>query len=295
MNSSPTCTQQMRENFIHFLWREARFDLRDLSTTAGAPISIQNFGSHNHDAGPDFSGGQVRIDGVQWAGNIEMHVNASEWYEHGHDSDPAYDNVILHVVYEEDRPIYHRNGQRIPCLELYGRVPPGIYKRYFRLMHNEYWVPCQHALHQVDEPTKHAWLDEVLRERLTEKSKRITGRLASNGRDWEDTFYQFLARSLGGRVNADAMEMLARSLPLRILLKHKHSLLQLEALFFRPVRVTPHGTSRGETSYVTLLRREYQLLRAKHQLQPGYPARPGATCGYARITSPPSVSPNSPR
>ena len=256
----------MREDFIHFLWRQARFDLRDLKTTTGAPISIQHFGTHNHDAGPDFTGGQIRIDGVQWAGNVEMHVNASQWYEHGHDQDRAYDNVILHVVFEEDRPIYHRNGQRIPCLELHGRVPPGIYNSYWRLMHNEYWVPCQHALHYVDDPTRQEWLDRVLLERLHAKSKRITERLAENERDWEDTFYQFLARSLGGRVNADAMEMLARSLPLRILLKHKHSLVQLEALFFGQSGLLPTKKP-DEDPYVTLLRREYQLLKVKHQLR----------------------------
>lgn len=258
---------QMREDFIHFLWRQARFDLRQLTTTTGAPVSIQHFGTHNHDAGPDFSGGQVRIDGVQWAGNIEMHVYAGEWYEHGHDTDPAYDNVVLHVVYEEDRPVYRSNGQRIPCLELYGRIPPGLYKSYFRLMHNEYWIPCQHQLHLISEPDKRQWLQKILRDRTFAKSKRITERLEANNRDWEDTFYQFLARSLGGRVNADAMEMLARSLPLRILLKHKHSLIQLEALFFGQSGLLPDRAAE-EDPYITLLRREYSLLRTKHGLRP---------------------------
>lgn len=257
----------MREEFLHFLWRQARFDLRDLRTTTGAPISIQHFGTHNQDAGPDFSGGQVRVDGVQWAGNIEIHVNASQWYEHGHETDPAYDNVVLHVVYEEDRPVYRRNGGRIPCLELHSRVPPGIYRTYYRLLHNEYWIPCQNQLHLVDEPTKQQWLNQVLRERLATKSRRITERLAENDRDWEDTFYQFLARSLGGRVNADAMEMLARSLPLRVLLKHKHSLLQLEALFFGQSGLIP-ARAEGEDNYITLLRREYELLQIKHSLRP---------------------------
>lgn len=257
----------MREDFIHFLWRQARFDLRDLKTTTGAPISIQHFGIHNQDAGPDFSGGQIRIDGVQWAGNIEMHVNASEWYEHRHDNDPAYDNVILHVVYEEDRPVYRSNGQRIPCLELHGRIPAGIYQSYWRLQHNEYWIPCQHQIQRIGEPDRKNWLDQVLRERISAKSKRISERFIHNGRDWEETFYQFLARALGGRVNADAMEMLARSLPLRVLLKHKHSLLQLEALFFGQSGLIPEH-EKEEHAYVTLLRREYQLLQVKYQLRP---------------------------
>ncbi|MEO0732605.1 MAG: DUF2851 family protein, partial [Bacteroidota bacterium] len=89
----------MREDFLHYLWRHVRFNLRNLRTTTGQELTVQHFGQHNADAGPDFSSGQIRLDGVQWAGNIEMHVHASEWYQHGHETDPAYDNVILHVVF----------------------------------------------------------------------------------------------------------------------------------------------------------------------------------------------------
>lgn len=257
----------MREDFIHYLWRQARFDLRDLRTTSGLPLSVQHFGVHNADAGPDFSGGQIRIDGLQWAGNIEMHVNSSQWYDHGHQDDPAYDNVILHVVLEEDQPVCRRNGERIPCLELKGRIPAGIFQSYWRLTHNEDWIPCHNQLVTVDEPTRRAFLDEVLDERLRERSQRFRDRLQATDRDWEEAFYQSLARALGGRVNADAMDMLARSVPLRVLLKHKHSLLQLEALLFGQSGLIPEVTE-GEEAYLPLLRREYALLRTKYALRP---------------------------
>lgn len=270
--------RHMREDFIHFLWRQVRFDLRELTTTTGATISIQDFGLHNKDAGPDFHRGQVRIDGMQWAGNIEMHVKASEWYDHGHDTDPAYDNVILHVVLEEDRPVFRRNGDRIPCLELAGRIPAGIMNSYWRMMNNENWISCQFQLQQINEPARRAWLDQLIRQRMQQRARRFSERMIDNHRDWEEAFYQSLARALGGRVNADAMDMLARSIPLRVLLKHKHSLLQLEALLFGQSGLLPEPAD-GEDAYLTLLRREYALLRVKHGLRP----LPAAAWRYLRL------------
>ncbi|TXF86700.1 DUF2851 family protein [Neolewinella aurantiaca] len=257
----------MREDFIHFIWRQVRFDLRNLTTTTGESVSIQDFGRHNTNAGPDFSGGQVRIGGFQWAGTIEMHVNSSDWYLHGHETDPAYENVILHVVYEENRPVYRPNGERIPCLELKGRIPKDIINTYWRLQNNENWIPCNNQLHLIEEPARCNWLDELSRQRLNSRARRFSLRMEHTHRDWEEAFYQSLARALGGRVNADAMDMLARSVPLRVLLKHKHSLLQLEALLFGQSGLVPEYAE-TEDAYVTLLRREYQLLRVKHSLRP---------------------------
>lgn len=257
----------MREDFLHYLWQQARFNLRDLTSTTGETIYIQDFGQHNPDAGPDFSSGQIRIDGLHWAGNIEMHVNASEWYVHGHETDPAYDNVILHVVFEEDRPVFRKNGSKIPCLELKGRIPAGLLSSYWRLMHQKSWVACQPRLHQVDITIRQDWLEMLSRERLRIRSQRFTESVESGNGDWEEAFYQSLSRALGSRVNAEAMEMLARSLPLRIVQKHKHSLLQLEALFFGQSGLLPKVTEE-EDAYLSLLRREYKVLKVKHQLRP---------------------------
>ncbi|WP_020569626.1 DUF2851 family protein [Neolewinella persica] len=257
----------MREDFLHFLWRQARFDLRNLKTTTGATISIQDFGRHNKDAGPDFLHGQLRLNGQQWAGNIELHVKSSDWYVHKHENDRAYDNVILHVVYEEDRPVFRANGERIPCLELRSRVPSGLLSNYWRMQNNEYWISCQHQLHQVDESSRREWLDQLIQQRMQKRAKRFSERMTNNHRDWEEAYYQSLARALGGRVNADAMDILARSLPLRVLLKHKHSLLQLEALLFGQSGLLPK-VKQEEDDYLSLLRREYALLRLKHNLRP---------------------------
>ena len=257
----------MREDFLHYLWRLARFELRELRSTAGEPIIIQQFGTHNTNAGPDFDDARLRIDGLQWAGKVEMHLRSSEWYAHGHDQDPAYDGVILHVVLEEDEIVYRRDGSRIPCLELRERIPPGVRNTYWRLMHNANWVPCEGQLLNVPAPTRSVWLQRVLVERLARKSATFEEQLVSSQRDWESAFYQATARTLGGKVNSEAMEMLARSVPLRVLLKHKHSLLQLEALLFGQSGLLPEPTPEEE-GYVTRLRREYQLLATKYGLRP---------------------------
>ena len=260
----------MREDFLQYLWRLARFDLRELRTTEGERISIQDFGVLNRGAGPDFGQARVRVAGMQWAGQVEVHVSSSEWYAHGHQEDPRYDSVILHVVHEEDRPVFRRDGSRIPCLELRGRIPPGLMNSYWRLMHQEHWVPCMPQLHKVGAAVRTLWLERLAVERLEERSSRFLTYLEDCGNDWEAAFYRSLARSLGGRVNGEAMEMLAASLPLRVLQKHRHSLLQLEALLFGQSGLIPKAPPQGgeEAAYVSLLRREYQLLRAKYDLLP---------------------------
>ena len=268
----------MREDFLHYLWRLARFDLRELTTTTGEPVTIQDFGVHNTDAGPDFGNARITIGGLQWAGQVEMHLSSSEWYAHAHDQDPAYDAVILHVVLEEDRPVYRRDGSRIPCLELRRRIPAGVRNSYWRLLHNAYWVPCQTQLQDVSAPIRALWLQRVLAERLEKRARTFTERWEACGRDWEAAFYQTLARALGGRVNAEAMEALARSVPLRVLQKHKHSLLQLEALLFGQSGLLP-APETDEAPYVAQLRREYALLRTKYQLR----ALPAAGWRFLRM------------
>lgn len=261
-------TTNMREDFLHYLWRQASFDLRHLRTTEDAPLTIQQFGVHNTDAGPDFDDARLRIQGLQWAGKVEMHVNSSEWYQHGHEEDPAYDGVILHVVLTEDVVVFRRDGSRIPCLELKGRIPVGIRDTYWRMTHNAYWIPCQNQLDGVGAAVRNTWLKHLLAERLERRSLVFAKQLHTTKRDWEGTFYRSVARAMGGKVNGEAMEMLAAAVPLRILLRHQHSLLQLEALFFGQSGLLPSAEDLVDEPYVTRLQREYALLSVKYELRP---------------------------
>jgi hypothetical protein len=255
----------MREDFLHFVWRLGRFQQQDLHTTNGQSIEIIEAGTHNTHAGPDFLNARLRIDGILWAGNVEMHLRSSEWVAHGHQQDPAYENVILHVVLDEDAHITYPSGQQIPCLNLRPYLPPGLAKKYLRLLHSENWIPCRQQLYTVPTVTRSLWLDRMLVERLESRTAALAVRLQQNQGDWETTFYQQLAWGFGLSVNADPFLMLAESLPLNILLRHQDKLPQLEALLFGQA-----GMLEGELTeaYPQHLQREYRFLRQKYKLQP---------------------------
>ncbi len=255
----------MKEDFLHYLWRLQRFDQSNLCTSKGVPIQILAIGEHNQHAGPDFSNARVRIGDTLWAGNIEIHIKSSEWMEHQHQKDPAYDNVILHVVLEENMPIFDANGTLIPCLELKHRVSPGLAKNYLRLLQQENWIPCQSQLSQVPEMTKELWMDRLLVERLEEKTKAIKAILLQSNYNWEETFYRFLARSYGLKINPDAFEQLANALPLTLLGRHKNQLRQIEALLFGQAGMLDKNFV---DEYPQQLQQEYFFLQKKYKLQP---------------------------
>ncbi len=258
----------MKEELLHYLWRTRQFRQTELYSTEGEAIHIKTPGEHNLDAGPDFSNARVRIGDMLWAGNVEMHIKSSDWYLHQHEIDQAYDNVILHVVLKEDRPVFRKSGQRIPCLEMQKLIPGNIAKTYQRLQLNEYWIPCQSQLNSVKPITKNLWLDRILIERLESKTKDIDQVLQLNINNWEETFYQFLAKSFGSKVNATPFEQLAKSLPLTIVSKHKNSLFELEALFFGQAGMLS-GSLKDD--YPVRLRQAYHHLKHKYKLEPILP------------------------
>ena len=257
----------MYENFLHYLWRTRRFDLSNLVTTEGDTLDILDFGEYNTNAGPDFLNARIRIGNVTWAGNVEMHVKTSDWIQHGHQHDEAYSNVILHVVYENDLPL--RESQNVikntKCFELKHKIPEGIYKKYWALLNNEHWIPCQHHFFQVSDLVKNACFERLLIERLERKTTEIAVALERNQNDWEETFYQFVARYFGMKINAEPMEWLARSLPHIILAKHKNQLFQVEALLFGQAGLLENDF---EDAYPNALKKEYQFLKHKHNLTP---------------------------
>ena len=256
----------MKEAFLHYLWRLRRFDLTCLKTTEGQLVEILNPGNHNYHDGPDFFNAQIKIDKTIWVGNIEIHLKSSDWIKHHHQKDKAYDNVILHVVFEEDVPIRAgENPRRIPCLELKDRIPPKLLSNYLRLLQSESWIPCAANLMEIDRFIINKCLERCMVERLQNKIKLITNTFIQNGNDWAKTFFIFLARGFGQKVNAEPFDLLARSFPLNLLAKHKNNLLQLEALLL------------GQAGFLELdfkeiypqkLQREYQFLRDKYDLNP---------------------------
>lgn len=253
----------MREDLLHYIWKMKRFDWSDLRTTEGQHVEILHFGIHNHDAGPDFLEGKVKIGETTWAGHIEIHIQSSHWYQHDHQSDPNYDNVILHVVYEDDRPVLDKKGSKVPTIELANRIDNSLLGRYNDLMNNSSWIPCERTFEDIPKIKKMLWLDRLMVERLESKIQPIQNMLEKINYDWEEAFFKSLCRTMGLKVNADAMIALASSIPLKTLLKYKHSHLQLEALLFGQAGMLDRSFEDG---YPQRLQREYQMLKNKHGL-----------------------------
>lgn len=254
----------MNEEFLYYLWIYYLPGKRFTGTNAET-IVIDNPGRKNTDSGPDFFNGRIRINKTIWAGNIEIHVKASDWLQHGHQNDVAYDNIVLHVVYEADISIKRKNGNLIPTLELKGKFDENIFRKYQRFVLSDQWIACQYDISRVNHFELMNWLYRLSVERLEEKSELIQKNLNKSRSDFNEVFYIHLMRSFGFKTNSEAFEQLGRSLPYLILTKHKASLMQIEALLFGQA-----GLLRGDfkDDYPNLLKTEYKFLAQKYSLRP---------------------------
>jgi hypothetical protein len=255
----------IHEDLLHYAWRHRRFDATNLETTQHQFIEILTIGTHNPYNGPDFFNARLRIDDTIWAGNVEMHVLASDWNAHKHSDNEAYNNVILHVVWEEDAVIIGKDGQAIPCIELSNRIDSQLITIYKKLIFNELRIPCFHHFAEVSDITKQMWLERLLIERIEQKTEKILPSLTSSHDNWEETFYRALAANFGTKPNQVPFEAVANALPLQILAKHKHNFFQIEALFFGQAGFLEEEFTE---EYPKKLQAEYRYLRAKWQLAP---------------------------
>jgi Protein of unknown function (DUF2851) len=255
----------IHEDLLHYAWRHRRFDATNLETTQHQFIEILTIGTHNPYNGPDFFNARLRIDDTIWAGNVEMHVLASDWNAHKHSDNEAYNNVILHVVWEEDAVIIGKDGQAIPCIELSNRIDRQLITIYKKLIFNELRIPCFHHFAEVSDITKQMWLERLLIERIEQKTEKILPSLTSSHDNWEETFYRALAANFGTKPNQVPFEAVANALPLQILAKHKHNFFQIEALFFGQAGFLEEEFTE---EYPKKLQAEYRYLRAKWQLAP---------------------------
>jgi hypothetical protein len=251
------------EEILHFIWKFKRFDMLNLKTIEDFEVSVASVGLHNLDAGPDFSEAKLKIGDTLWAGNVEIHIKSSDWLKHHHQYDKAYDNVILHVVWEHDADITRTDGTTIPTLELKNRVDPQIIENYLQLKENTYWIPCQNRLKTVDNLVKQQCLDRMMLERLAEKSDYINHIYQNTKQNWEDTFYTVLAKSFGFKVNGLPFELLANQIPQLLFAKYKNNPIYIDALIFG---VAGFLNRNFEEEYPKLLKKEYAFLKSKHQL-----------------------------
>lgn len=254
----------MTEEFLHYLWKFRLFDQLDLKTTSGEPVEIVKTGDHNFDAGPDFFNAKIKVADTLWAGNVEVHIHSADWLNHFHQKDKAYDNIILHVVHNADKQLYRESGEAIPTIELKDRINEKIHQKYLNFKQNKDWIPCEKQLSHVPQLILNGTMDRLLSERLERKANSINDSLKLNNTNWEEVFYQHLARNFGFKTNAAPFELLAKSLPSLILAKHKNSLLQIEALLFGQAGMLDQHF---DDKYPQQLQNEYAFLKQKFKLQ----------------------------
>ena len=256
------------ERLYHYLWKTG---LRgsEFTDVDGASIEVLDPGVHNQDAGPDFFNSKLKINGVEWVGNVEIHVKASDWFRHGHSEDPAYENVILHVVAVSDKRVSRSDGNLIPQIEL--TLPENFFHTYTLLADENSGIRCSPMIQSLPEINKTDWLESVGVERMQQKASRVKEIYESINGDWEQTCFILLSRGLGFGLNGDPFEMMAKSLPLRILHHHSDDPLQLESILFGQAGMLD-ATIYMFDEYYQAMCREYYFLARKYGLKP---LRPG--------------------
>ncbi len=250
------------EEFLQYIWENKLFYSEDLKTLQGEKLEIINVGKRNTDSGPDFFNARIKIEETVWIGNIEIHKNSKDWEKHNHQSDKAYNNVILHIVEINDGKIKRETGEEIPTLLL--KYPSHLQTNYRNLLEAKTWIACQNQFHKIDPVILQLGFNRLMIERLENKTDDILNRLHENNNDWNETFYQMLAKMFGFKVNAVPFEMLAKSVSLKILTKHANNIMQIEALLFGNSGLLNQQLL-GDKYYLNL-RNEYSFLYKKYGL-----------------------------
>ena len=260
----------INESFLSFVWQFQYFNKDGLALPSGEPLTVIAPGHPNSDSGPDFSNARIRISDISWHGNVEIHVKSSNWLDHEHHENPAYDNVILHVVWENDSPIFRTDGTGIPALELKGRVDDELLGRYHNLVESRKEIACDPAIRRIEPIHLISMQDKVLAERFREKSDYVLDLLKTCGNDWEELSFRILCRNFGFKINQHPMTALATYLPFKMIRKHSGNLIQIEALLFGTA-----GLLKGAVAdpYQQELKNEFSFLCRKYDLNNNFLAR----------------------
>lgn len=254
----------MKEDFLHFLWQFKKFDLAQLYTTQGEKLTIISSGLYLQKAGPDFFNAQIVIGAQKWAGNVEIHRKSSDWYLHNHETDPNYDNVILHVVWEHDMEVFRKDNTELAVLELSKYVPGKMLENYHALMMDKTWIYCEKQITLVDGFVLDNWKERLFFERLEKKSRLIWNTFSETLNDWEALLFCLLAKNFGLNSNGETFLKMALSIPFQKIRKESFEVKNLEALFYGRVGLL---YNENEDVYFQDLKGRWDYLRNKHILK----------------------------
>ena len=249
----------MKEDFLHYVWKYQKLTSLELQTVKGETISILHPGYYLETAGPDFFNAQIIIANQKWAGNIEIHVKSSDWYLHNHERDTAYNNVILHVVWEHDSDVFAPNNQEIPVVELRNYVNKELLFSYKNLIAQKSWIYCENQIKEVNSFVVSNWQERLFFERLERKSQYVFDNLVVTQNDWESVLFLLLAKNFGLNTNGVSFFKIAQSIPFSVIRKEASDLQNLEALFFGMAGLLDYD--KEDTYFKDLQFRFYYLLQ----------------------------------
>ncbi|MGB3149180.1 MAG: DUF2851 family protein [Maribacter sp.] len=257
----------MREDLLHFIWKYQKFPTVKLKTVNDDSVTIETVGTHNNLAGPDFFNARLKIGNQLWAGNVEIHINSSDWYAHKHEKDENYDNVILHVVWEDDIMVFRPDGSVIPTLELKNYIDKSLLETYSKLFKEkkDTFINCGKDIKLVSTFLWENWIERLYFERLEQKSEIILGLLKASQNDWEKVLFILLLKNFGSKINGDTFFHLGNNLDFSLIRKLSGNPLKMESLLLGQAKLLE--SDEIVDSHFLLLKEEYAFLKHKHCLE----------------------------
>ena len=252
------------EKLLHYVWKHKILPLKSLLTTDGRVIEILDPGTYNTNQGPDFFNAKVKIGETLWAGNIELHLKASDWFRHGHDSDPSYNNTILHIAQVVDCEVTTEDGNHPPQLQL--DIPAHLYQNYQELCQTDDYPRCHKIIPSIPQMKAHMWMDALLAERMKERAQKVQDRVNRLSGDWEQATFVTLCRNFGFGLNGDTFERWAMMIPLQGIGKHRDNLFQIDAIFLGMAGLIDDAAQVKGQEMAERWKREFGFLSHKFQL-----------------------------
>ena len=255
----------MKEEFLHYLWQNQLFNKQNLRTNSNEIVHVERIGYHNKNSGPDFLESKIQIGAELWVGSVEIHLKSSDWYVHNHESDSLYDNVILHVVWEDDIPVFRSNNTAVSTLEMKGLVSRQVLNNYQDLFQKTTsWIPCESQLGQIDPFIWLNWSERIYVERLEMKSQEIELLLSESVYDWEAVLFKLIARNFGLKVNGTAFFSLANTLEFSTVRKETNNVKNFEALLMGQAGLL---SEKIEDPYYLELQEIFKFQKHKYKLE----------------------------